>query len=90
MNTFCALASLCLFLGTILHADRYAARFAPPPGKILIFAGQDNESTGGTLRHRDGYVDNVGIPGALPITSISPRGGPTSMAEPLPPEKSMV
>ena len=65
MNTFCALASLCLFLGTILHADRYAARFAPPPGKILIFAGQDNESTGGTLRHRDGYVDNVGIPGGI-------------------------
>lgn len=48
-----------------MHADRYAARFSPPPGKILVFAGQDNESTGGTLKHRDGYVDNIGIPGGI-------------------------
>jgi len=39
--------------------------FVPPPGKILVFAGQDNESVGGTLKHRDGYVDNVGVPAGI-------------------------
>ena len=65
MNILSYLTLLCFFGGTLLHADRYAARFSPPPGKILVFAGQDNESTGGTLKHRDGYVDNIGIPGGI-------------------------
>ena len=48
-----------------LQADPYAARFTPRQGKILVFAGQDNESVGGTLKHRDGYVDNVGVPAGI-------------------------
>ena len=48
-----------------LLADPYAARFTPKQGKILVFAGQDNESVGGTLKHRDGYVDNVGVPAGI-------------------------
>ena len=55
----------CALLCSNLAADPYAARFTPPPGKILVFAGQDNESVGGTLKHRDGYVDNVGVPAGI-------------------------
>lgn len=40
-------------------------KFAPPPGKILVFAGQDNASVGGTADYSDGYVDNVGVPGGI-------------------------
>ena len=40
-------------------------RFAPPPGKILVFAGQDNQSVGGTSKYRDGYVDNIGVPAGI-------------------------
>ena len=65
MNIFSLFVPFCLLLGSFLYADRYAARFTPPPGKILVFAGQDNESTGGTLKHRDGYVDNIGIPAGI-------------------------
>ena len=45
--------------------DSFAGRFAPPPGKILVFAGQDNESVGGTPKYRDGYVDNIGVPAGI-------------------------
>ena len=55
----------CTLLWANLSADPYAARFTPPPGKILVFAGQDNESVGGTLKHRDGYVDNVEVPAGI-------------------------
>ena len=65
MNIFSLFVPFCLLLGSFLYADRYAARFTPPPGKILVFAGQDNESTGGTLKHRNGYVDNIGIPAGI-------------------------
>ncbi|MEC8013694.1 MAG: glycoside hydrolase family 3 N-terminal domain-containing protein [Verrucomicrobiota bacterium] len=65
MNIYSLFVPFCLLLGTFLYADRYAARFTPPPGKILVFAGQDNESTGGTLKYRDGYVDNIGIPAGI-------------------------
>ena len=40
-------------------------RFAPPAGKVLVFAGQDNASVGGTADYRDGYVDNVQVPGGI-------------------------
>lgn len=39
--------------------------FAPPAGKVLVFAGQDNASVGGNGQYRDGYVDNVGVPGGI-------------------------
>ena len=42
-----------------------SGRFAPTPGKILIFAGQDNQSVGGTAKYRDGYVDNIGVPAGI-------------------------
>ena len=41
------------------------APFAPPLGKILVFAGQDNASVGGTQKYRDGYVDNIGVPAGI-------------------------
>ena len=30
-----------------------------------MFAGQDNASVGGTEKHHDGYVENIGIPGGI-------------------------
>ncbi len=63
-NRLSVLFALVLFAPALL-ADPFAARFTPPPGKILVFAGQDNESVGGTLKHRDGYVDNVGVPAGI-------------------------
>ena len=63
-NRLSVLLALVLFAPALL-ADPFAARFTPPPGKILVFAGQDNESVGGTLKHRDGYVDNVGVPAGI-------------------------
>jgi beta-glucosidase-like glycosyl hydrolase len=46
-------------------ADEIAGKFAPPAGKVLVFAGQDNASVGGTAKYSDGYVDNVGVPGGI-------------------------
>lgn len=54
-----------LLVPAISFADEITAKFAPPEGKVLVFAGQDNESVGGTAKYRDGYVDNVGIPGGI-------------------------
>jgi len=42
-----------------------SGKFAPPGGKVLVFAGQDNASVGGNGRYRDGYVDNVGTPAGI-------------------------
>ncbi len=39
--------------------------FAPPAGKVLVFAGQDNASVGGTEKYSDGYVDNVSVPAGI-------------------------
>ena len=52
-------------LWTDLFSDSYSARFSPPSGKILVFAGQDNKSVGGTAKYRDGYVDNIGVPAGI-------------------------
>lgn len=54
-----------LLIPAVSPADEITAKFAPPAGKVLVFAGQDNESVGGTAKYRDGYVDNVGVPGGI-------------------------
>ncbi|MDG2012901.1 MAG: glycoside hydrolase family 3 N-terminal domain-containing protein, partial [Pirellulaceae bacterium] len=58
-----------LFLGTFLSghsmAQELAGKFSPPAGKILVFAGQDNASVGGTANYQNGYVDNIGIPAGI-------------------------
>ncbi|MDB4759863.1 hypothetical protein OAG34_01470, partial [bacterium] len=59
---------LCLLVGmfpAVGNAVEVQGRFAPEPGKVLVFAGQDNASVGGTGKYRDGYVDNVGVPGGI-------------------------
>ena len=58
--------SLLLFIFTLPAASaEVTGRFAPPAGKVLIFAGQDNISVGGTERYSDGYIDNIGIPAGI-------------------------
>ncbi len=42
--------------------QRSGIKYDPPAGKVLVFAGQDNESVGGNDRFKDGYVDNIGVP----------------------------
>ena len=39
--------------------------FEPPPGKVLVLAGQDNSSVGGNSPYNDGYVENVGLPAGV-------------------------
>jgi len=63
---------LLLTLGCLLgmtpavgNAVDVRGKFAPASGKVLVFAGQDNASVGGTGKFRDGYVDNVGTPGGI-------------------------
>ncbi len=47
-------------------ADRSGlAKYEPADGKILVFAGQDNEAVGGNDRFRDGYVDHIGVPAGI-------------------------
>ncbi|MBT6054597.1 MAG: hypothetical protein HOH16_04105, partial [Planctomycetaceae bacterium] len=41
-----------------VSAAEVTGRFVPPAGKVLVFAGQDNISVGGTEKYSDGYVDN--------------------------------
>ena len=48
-----------------LGAEEVSGRFAPAKGKVLVFAGQDNASVGGTAKYDDGYVENVGVPGGV-------------------------
>ena len=50
---------------TVSKAVEVQGKFAPSRGKVLMFAGQDNASVGGTGKYRDGYVDNVGVPGGI-------------------------
>ena len=68
-RTLLILASVCLG-GCALQApvtiDRDGlARFEPPPGKVLIFVGQDNQSVGGNASYRDGYIEHVGVPAGI-------------------------
>lgn len=58
-------AALLLAPATVRAAEKVPAKFEPPAGKVLVFAGQDNASVGGTKKFTNGYVDNVGVPGGI-------------------------
>ena len=62
----CFLAA-CLSLGLIHQSvdAEISAKFSPPAGKVLVFAGQDNASVGGTTDYTNGYVDNVMVPAGI-------------------------
>jgi len=55
---------LCLF-AEHAFAQEIQGKFAPPAGKVLVFAGQDNISVGGTEKYNKGYVDTVGVPAGI-------------------------
>ena len=55
---------LSIFTSPILAAE-ISGKFAPPHGKVLVFAGQDNISVGGTQRYNNGYVDTIGVPAGI-------------------------
>ena len=63
------LLCLTLFVSSLITCPtgfaQIQGRFAPSPGKVLIFAGQDNASVGGTSGHRNGYVDNISVPAGI-------------------------
>lgn len=44
------------------ETTRSLAKFEPPEGKVLVFAGQDLESIGGTEEYSNGYVDHFPMP----------------------------
>lgn len=58
-------AALLLAPATARAAEKAPARFEPPAGKVLVFVGQDNASVGGTEKFKNGYVDNLGVPGGI-------------------------
>ncbi len=55
---------LCIINSPII-AEEISGKFAPPAGQVLVFAGQDNISVGGTQKYSDGYVDSIGVPGGI-------------------------
>ena len=55
---------LCIITSPII-AEEISGKFAPPAGQVLVFAGQDNISVGGTQKYSDGYVDSIGVPGGI-------------------------
>ena len=55
---------LCIITSPIF-AEEITGKFAPPAGQVLVFAGQDNFSVGGTQKYTNGYVDSIGIPGGI-------------------------
>ena len=66
MTSFIAFGvALVAVFGTGIQAQEIQVKFAPPAGKVLVFAGQDNASVGGTAKYNDGYVNNVGVPGGI-------------------------
>ena len=69
---------LCVFTGP-LFAQNISGKFVPPAGRVLVFAGQDNISVGGTEKYHNGYVDTIGVPGASLTTFIFQRGGPMAL-----------
>ena len=58
------LVLLSFFTSPILAAE-ISGKFAPPLGKVLVFAGQDNISVGGTEKYNNGYVDTIGVPAGI-------------------------
>ena len=55
---------LCIITSPSFAGD-FSGKFAPPAGQVLVFAGQDNISVGGTQEYSDGYVDSIGVPGGM-------------------------
>ena len=55
---------LCVFTGPLFAQD-ISGKFVPPAGRVLVFAGQDNISVGGTEKYHNGYVDTIGVPGGI-------------------------
>lgn len=52
------------------------SKFEPPTGKVIVFAGQDNESIGGLAPYTDGYTDHFPIPGGVTLyTGIGSNDG---------------
>ena len=45
--------------------ERPRAKFEPPADTVLVFAGQDNESMGGTEKWSNGYTDHFGAPAGV-------------------------
>jgi len=60
--------------------QRPLAKFEPPEGKVLVFAGQDLGSIGGLEEYSDGYVDYFPVPAGVTLyTSIA--GGADSYGD---------
>ena len=50
-----------------------AQKFAPEPGKCLVFIGQDLEATGGLDDYANGYADHFDVPAGVTLyTNLSP------------------
>ncbi|HAO95504.1 MAG TPA: hypothetical protein DCQ96_05545, partial [Verrucomicrobiales bacterium] len=64
-HLFLLLALAATTLSPSATGQQLTGRFAPPAGKVLIFAGQDNASVGGTAKYRNGYIENVGVPAGI-------------------------
>ena len=56
---------LSIFTSPILAAEISWKIRGHPHGKVLVFAGQDNISVGGTQRYNNGYVDTIGVPAGI-------------------------
>lgn len=70
------LFALSCFLSCSLIQKNEFAKYEPPKDKILVFAGQDNESVGGNDRFNNGYVDCVDIPaGITHYIGLGPASG---------------
>ena len=55
---------------------RSLAKFEPPEGKVIVFAGQDLGSIGGLKKYDDGYSDHFPIPAGITLyTGIGPGDG---------------
>ena len=46
-------------------AATISAKYMPMNQQVLVFAGQDNETLGGTMNYNDGYIDHVGTPAGI-------------------------
>ena len=68
------LVILCLFADHAF-AQEIKGKFTPPAGKVLVFAGQDNISVGGTEKYNKGYVIPSEYLRASPTIFISLKGG---------------
>ena len=59
-----------------VEQKRERAKFEPADGEVIVFAGQDLESIGGTDDYSDGYADHFPIPGGITLyTGLSSNDG---------------